>query len=1304
MWFWFQNIFDYLNDESVLIEKKEKILQKKTKRVKQDFQKLLPSQILDYLFNSTLPESVKKFICDELDNLTSTEYDHKFLGMKNYYEKNNLYCEELLYLDYCPKYMKKKIIDEIFDYDVKPLICDKKTSSRLKKVLIEHRLSSYESIRLLSESLPREIIDFIIDNKINSNNEIGESIKKDEISEEIKDEIVIKKVNTSNMFNIIHLSFHGEKERVYRLKDKEIEEYILNLNSDNILEVINDYNTPEDFVERILLLKEKTIKEAISKCDKKSLDKVLYRSRLTSIVNMAVELRKDDTYQVLKEIDKDRLLYFLNQDNLSQELKEYILETHKDILDNAIIDFRESALGFEMWYLSNKASLPNSVKKRIFELRKDLFIERIKERTDSEIMSDLKYSSRTYSPLKELTIQMRVNESNIHELLSYEYLDEETLDLIIKNKNDILRPFLETIPFTKLIKLDINEFSWKAKEKILELNNDYVKENISSLTEEELYKYLSDIDVSAYVKKVILEKFNIKEKDVEICLQLIDGNNAQILLKNYNNITDFINKNNINLQAFLQYGSGSIKYANWLDNIIKIIDNNQIKEFIKCKDYFFNNYYDGLNEKENTVYVINSFLNLIENFNKYNELCISLSKNNISLSEEDKLSLNFLFNIKDLNGINPPTSLKELKEFKTKLYDGYINKINSKDTEIEEIKEIINSLLFCNSDYLFNSIGGTKTLISLKKDNENSLYITSLINELILYSKVIEQVRDTDNITGLKNILNIAFKDIDTLTKFQNMFSSLDTKVNKVFELDAKNHLTSLEKVKSIDGVLNLELSKEYGGEVYDFSNSNYVLYAHVLSSREKIESLINGESNGQNNFISISPISYKGQKYYWDRGEFIIAYDKIPNGSFVCSSIKNMGSNYSIKKNSSEIGDMTIIQRGILETSAVTKNNSEVLLYREGLKACGLILPGGRKPTKAELEYHQKYNLPFIITQEAKQAIDKPEVIFERSDNNSMSITPKKELEDIIKLIDTNTKRDKENDIYTGKEIAIITDCHSMYEPTLVALEAIRRRGIEEIYSLGDNIGLGPNPKEVFDLLEEYNVKSVAGNSEYYAILGTESFPYFYREKKESQDWTEEQLGKSRIKKLKLYPASIDLFIGDKKIALCHFANDVRWDFRKQSTHTYQANFTPGESSKQFLYTNSNQAKKKVVLSLADHPKGDERMKGYQSSKDSPIFEGKKVTDYDAIIQGHVHFDRRDFLDETKIYTLRAVGMGYEDDPTNSACYYVLKEKKDGDFDLEKVLVPFNKNLLISDIHNSGVPNKDSVLEYVITPKDRKK
>ena len=84
----------------------------------------------------------------------------------------------------------------------------------------------------------------------------------------------------------------------------------------------------------------------------------------------------------------------------------------------------------------------------------------------------------------------------------------------------------------------------------------------------------------------------------------------------------------------------------------------------------------------------------------------------------------------------------------------------------------------------------------------------------------------------------------------------------------------------------------------------------------------------------------------------------------------------------------------------------------------------------------------------------------------------------------------------YTGREIAIFTDLHGLYYPLKAVLEDIKKRNITEIYSLGDNIGVGPNPKEVLDLLEKYNVKSINGNNEEYSILGIEPFKVYFDSK----------------------------------------------------------------------------------------------------------------------------------------------------------------------------------------------------------------
>lgn len=166
-----------------------------------------------------------------------------------------------------------------------------------------------------------------------------------------------------------------------------------------------------------------------------------------------------------------------------------------------------------------------------------------------------------------------------------------------------------------------------------------------------------------------------------------------------------------------------------------------------------------------------------------------------------------------------------------------------------------------------------------------------------------------------------------------------------------------------------------------------------------------------------------------------------------------------------------------------------------------------------------------------------------------------------------------RENDLGQRK-IAIFADIHGLLEPTIAVLDDIKRRGITEIYSLGDNIGVGPNPNEVINLLKENNVISLAGNAEEYINLGTSPFHYFGHNeiKRISYAWTLSKLGQNEKNIMLTYPHSRELVIGGKRVGLCHFANDVRFDYRPpHSSMTYQENYRMnGFAYEQFLYTNS--------------------------------------------------------------------------------------------------------------------------------------
>lgn len=284
--------------------------------------------------------------------------------------------------------------------------------------------------------------------------------------------------------------------------------------------------------------------------------------------------------------------------------------------------------------------------------------------------------------------------------------------------------------------------------------------------------------------------------------------------------------------------------------------------------------------------------------------------------------------------------------------------------------------------------------------------------------------------------------------------------------------------------------------------------------------------------------------------------------------------------------------------------------------------------------------------------------------------------------------------DNYTGREIAIFTDVHGLYEPLLSILDDIKSRGIKEIYSLGDNIGVGPNPSEVLELLFANNVKLINGNNEEYVLLGIDPFSHFFCNNRiKSHEWTLEQLSQEQIEKLKNGKHSYDLLVGGKKIGLCHFGNDVRIDF-ENSTWSYQTsiNYDLSNAQKQFYYTNSDE-QKEIIDRYSVYDKS--LYAGFVSAKKDPLFGGKTVDNYDELIQGHVHYKFLTEDDKLKIRTIRAVGMAYGDQPLDFASYIIIKEKNIG-YDVEEILVPFDREAMLNAISNSTMPYKEKINKYV--------
>ena len=1179
---------------------------------------------------------------------------------------------------------------------------------------------------LLKEETQEQILNYILSDRVTEKNKvyllnnlledsyIEKILQSSEFSDNVK-EIVIKKNNIKPFYIYVMLTSYGiedkykkyifdnliteenvieclyemsrveeESNKVYKKFKKYIDKYILSIKKKELLKKITSiYGLPDKLKNMIIDKRKKDLIKIINNSDRYTLY-ICCSSNIPKLIELTLEVARKKVLRTFKRITKSELLNLMNG-SLPIDIKEYIFNNNEQVINKYVNNLKEKDIrdGYNVY--GQIINGPRELNLKIFNKHKETIIKLIKEKEINSIRYGIK-DNKYIEELIDLMITTKINDENIISVLNDYYYDIEFIDIIMKHSKKSIINLIDKITYEEIKKYTSINLYNKIINAIVNNYPDYVRKKLETLKESEKEGLLLGYNLNFEIKKQILKCYNIEEEDLEAIIDLLNITYNVDVINQYDKIKKFFTLINIDFNLFIQYGCGNIKYKNWLNNILNIM-NKDIKKFIKIKEYLFKNYYKITSK----VSLINSILELIDNYNKYEILLNYLANNNIRLNKKIKNDLSNLFELNMFGEIiNPPKNLEELSKFKSVIYKKYLEMIEDPNIDIKELRSMLKKLLLSNNtSTMIDNIGGINSLEILKLNNKNNTVICNLIDEIISNISIIYDIERTENINGLKELIKkiIGSNEQDLLNVITE-FNNMEEKIRKVFELDSENNLTKINSIDDKECIIDKKLSNSYGGIVYDFSDKNYVLYAHIKSYRESVEDLVNGKSTSKSNFISLSPISYKGQKYYYNHDKLIFAYDTIPENSFIYSSTHNMGSNEMVMENSTVVKMSKLNQKGILETSSVTNNNSETLLFREGLKPCGLILANGKEPTEEEIEIHKKYNLPFIITQEIEKFIENPKEVFKKN-----TIKVEKEKEKLLTIKNSLQKYisyTKENEIYTGREIAIMTDIHGMYEPTVAILESIKKRGITEIYSLGDNVGLGPNPADVEDILNDYGCKTIAGNAEYYNTIGIEPFPYFDNEKIENQEWTLDKLGTKRIENMKLYPASKDIIVGNKKVVLCHFINDIRWDFRKNSTWSYQSTKDP----KQFLYTNSIDANKDIenALSLGITKENY----GYLDAKDKPIFDGKSVNDYEYVFQGHVHFDMSDKLNNTYIYTVRAAGMGYKDADKNMAHYIILKEKKDGTFDIEKEYINYNKKSLISNISSSSIPHKEKVLRFL--------
>ncbi len=1105
----------------------------------------------------------------------------------------------------CNAFSCEEFMKEAINYDCNNIIYSKRVTNSLIKYSIEKGFDfSYDNLEKLFDKSNN-----IFDNRIFMEKAIENDL--DNIclySGVFLSENIINKIIDNFDFSYENLSkIYEFNYNNYLFLSKEIMQKAIEFNNDNIkFCILHDYNFyKNEIIEKKLKISPEILQE-LGRILKESYmnlgeEKDLIEANPNNIIMIACSYRYEDDLKQYFEYAVD------NGVDLSYEKLRFIPEFVFDSMDD------------------------NNVKKLI---EKDVNNILLYKGSSDEVF---KYAmEKGFKFTRENLLKLGEN-SKIFSIDAFKYAIEEDVNNILLYKGSSDEVFKYAIEKGFILTYD-NLNSLASKDILLNsemLMDIAIKHDIKNLLEYNgnllKFNFLKEKLKLSDNKNIeeLIKKYEKKYNEYSDILTNYSGDRLKFLL-NEETFNSFLEKIGFNKDTFIQYNFG-VDY-DFLTDIIQISKNSENLETFCSFINDMSKYYD-----DNVFDKSKMLITLLKNYNRYPELCENIEKNNIDLSDVQFSQLSKLFKNKiEINNINI-SKISDLEKIDEILMDKFQkNYDNSHDIseKIDNLCKIIFGYSNQEIEEMLQKYGNTARLKQLMFDNRYDEKIKSKIELYLGYTAAFEMLLNEKNIENLDYLFENIKKNSDVIFEINSLFEDYQEEMRKLYAYETNENLTKKDYIDDayLETMIDKEKSEKYGVNVYDYSNKNYILLAHVMSGSESVDQIVNGLSkNGDSiqNYICLSAISYIKQNYYYGGGKNIIfGYDTLPIENFIVSSPNNMGSNRAIKRNDISTPNIKTKQYGVRDTSN-TNGNSEYLCLREGLKLCCIILPNGREATDEEISIAKEYGLYFVKTQEKDVSLkSSPEEIKYKS---KTTIEKEKYDEMSSKISQLQKLMSKKS----PRKIAIFTDSHGLYEPTLEALEDARKDGVTEIYSLGDNIGTGSNPGEVIDLLEEYNVKSLKGNHEIYALDGIDSMSghlssdAMKEEAKKNSDWTKSKLTSEQIEEIRKCPEELEIEIGGKKVLLCHHTKDY------------------------------NTGKEK-----------------YDTDK------------YDDVFQGHEHFESGN----KNIHTVRAVGMGYSSyDPKGIASYIELVEKPDGNgYDIIKRTVNYSLERSKREIDESDAPSED--------------
>lgn len=110
--------------------------------------------------------------------------------------------------------------------------------------------------------------------------------------------------------------------------------------------------------------------------------------------------------------------------------------------------------------------------------------------------------------------------------------------------------------------------------------------------------------------------------------------------------------------------------------------------------------------------------------------------------------------------------------------------------------------------------------------------------------------------------------------------------------------------------------------------------------------------------------------------------------------------------------------------------------------------------------------------------------------------------------------------------QIALIADLHGNLPAFEATLADIRRRGIEQIFCLGDLVGKGPHSAQAVDRCREVCTQTVKGNWDDFIGKATDN---------PTMQWHQARLGPARLAYLQALPTVIEFTMSGKRVRLFH-------------------------------------------------------------------------------------------------------------------------------------------------------------------------